>query len=353
MSVIARFTTSRTAASVSTDLACPGGAALQSIEDGLELVNAVELALLTLGRPAAGIEVLVHDTRLDGPTPPKEPFPYALERLTQLDAGAAAVTAYIATQAAAGGPLDPHELTRAVLAAVTETDQRPAPASGQVSVTPAPDPVAALNARRDRVSAFATALAHKYRGSEYPMTWADLSPWYTLALQMFADAGIADLDAPIGPPARERIAEGVYDKMTESSGCFKTSTQQARWIAWTGRMLTLAGFADPSMPTVRPVDLTMHPGVIALAEATAAKVHAGEPFTGPLRRAFTLAMANILRGANVDLNAPISHEQLEQVCQDVMAAAETTTGREDWLATLTDALTGAGVTLTATTKETP
>jgi hypothetical protein len=124
MTAIARFTASRAAAKRVTDFSGPGGSAAFALDGGAQLARTVAAALGDLDHQVLGVEVVLHDTRLDVPATPDEPFPYVMARLSDVDAGAAAATAYLAGVAAAGRPLDAHELTRAVLAGIDEAARR-------------------------------------------------------------------------------------------------------------------------------------------------------------------------------------------------------------------------------------
>lgn len=124
MTAIARFTTSRAAANRVTDFSGPGGAAALGLDGGTQLARTVAAALGDLDDRVLGVEVVLHDTRLDVPAAQAEPFPYAMARLSDVDAGAGAATGYLAGIAAAGRPLDTHDLVRAVLAGIDEVARR-------------------------------------------------------------------------------------------------------------------------------------------------------------------------------------------------------------------------------------
>lgn len=124
MTAIARFTTSRAERNRVVDFSGPGGTAAFGLDGGIAFARAVAADALDLDERVLGVEVVLHDARLDVSAEPTEPFPYVMARLSDVDAGAGAATAYLARTAAAGRPLDTRELTRAVLAGIDEAARR-------------------------------------------------------------------------------------------------------------------------------------------------------------------------------------------------------------------------------------
>jgi len=123
------------------------------------------------------------------------------------------------------------ELARALAGALRTMD--PAVASLHVVLH---GPQSAEGMPRDAVWMIARELHLQYVGA--PNTFDQVADgWVATTRAMLAAAGVVDLREASTPAQRVAFARAVYDKMTESTGRFDTSTQRGAHLAFAERLL--------------------------------------------------------------------------------------------------------------------
>lgn len=133
------------------------------------------------------------------------------------------------------------DIVRVVLGAVDGRTSQIAAAHGGPSAPSTPHERTA-RAPMDAVSAAAGRIAREYRGSDLPTASTEWTVWVRTTQCLLASANIGPLDTSVTGEQVVAFAEQIYDKMTESTGLFLTSTQRQRWTQFAAKVLAESGW---------------------------------------------------------------------------------------------------------------
>ncbi|WP_251153752.1 hypothetical protein [Cellulosimicrobium sp. Marseille-Q4280] len=322
MTAIARFTASRAAAIRVTNFSGLGGAAAFSLDGGAELARTVAAVLGHLDDRVLGVEVVLHDTRLDVPAEPGEPIPNVISHLADVVAGAAVPPEGVVTcDEPASRDDGPHHTGPAPHLAVTDLEQR------------------------DRIVALMHAVDGAVTGRvrEARMDGQEYTDAYVSTLRLLAEAGMRHLDDSVelevvyrfGVIVARMAAAAQVDLGTTPTGWAHAALESSGW--------TIA----PSSPAARA-----EARVEAFARHLARRYRDSDTVPeGQIRVMWIPVTERLLATAGVsDLAAALTTELVEQVARGVYAKMtesdgagfDTSSQRSRWVSWTHRALVASG-----------